>query len=187
MRWNRNVSNEKDDPRQIMLASMDANYDILLAFGLALEVMVDCCEGERGEFVFCPGDKTAKAMKKVYYRLMKEHALDAPEFRCTYPGPLGTHSTRKFGLTRCRWNGYRNDKGNYCGCFKAQRKVLDRYCDTTLPWVDIKTNVALCVSDPCAYKSKEGSGVTDAWISKYVCPSIRHVYCKGISVLLGKA
>eukprot|EP00957_Ditylum_brightwellii_P063542 4822649-Ditylum_brightwellii.AAC.1 len=64
MRWSKNVSDERDAPRQIILASMDANYDILLAFGLALEVMVDCCKGEHGEFVFCPGDKTTNAMKK---------------------------------------------------------------------------------------------------------------------------
>eukprot|EP00957_Ditylum_brightwellii_P052862 4007855-Ditylum_brightwellii.AAC.1 len=83
---------------------MDANYDILLAFFLALEVMVDCCKGEHGEFVFCPGDKSTEAMKKVYYRLLKEHVLDAPEFCCKYPDTLGTHSTRKFGMTRCRQN-----------------------------------------------------------------------------------
>eukprot|EP00957_Ditylum_brightwellii_P007621 576558-Ditylum_brightwellii.AAC.1 len=46
MRWSKNVSDERDAPCQIMLASMDANYNILLVFGLALEVMVDCCEGE---------------------------------------------------------------------------------------------------------------------------------------------
>eukprot|EP00957_Ditylum_brightwellii_P150902 11490460-Ditylum_brightwellii.AAC.1 len=64
MRWSKNVSDKRDAPRQIMLALMDANYDILLAFSLTLEVMVDCCKGERGEFVFCPGDKTTNAMKK---------------------------------------------------------------------------------------------------------------------------
>eukprot|EP00957_Ditylum_brightwellii_P091443 6963107-Ditylum_brightwellii.AAC.1 len=187
MRWSKNVSNKQDAPCQIMLASMDANYDILLAFGLALEVVVDFCIGEHGEFVLCPGDKTTEAMKKVYYRLLKEHALEAPEFRCTYSGPLGTHSTRKFGMKRCRRNVYHKDKGNYRGCFKTQRRVLDRYCDTKLPWVDVKINVALCVGGLCAYKLKEGSGLTDDWISKYVCPSIKHVYGEGVSILLGKA
>eukprot|EP00957_Ditylum_brightwellii_P173812 13232341-Ditylum_brightwellii.AAC.1 len=37
MRWSKNVSNERDVPHQIMLALMDANYEILLAFDLALE------------------------------------------------------------------------------------------------------------------------------------------------------
>eukprot|EP00957_Ditylum_brightwellii_P153539 11685995-Ditylum_brightwellii.AAC.1 len=140
-----------------MLALMDANYVILLAFSLPLEVMVDCCEGKHGDFVFCPGDKTTNAMKMVYYRLLKEHALEALEFHRMYPGPLGTHSTRKFGLTRCRWNGCHKDEDDDCGRFKTQRRVSDRYCDTTLPWVDDKTNVALCVGGPFAYKLKEGS------------------------------
>eukprot|EP00957_Ditylum_brightwellii_P124042 9455469-Ditylum_brightwellii.AAC.1 len=39
IKWSKNVSDKRDASRQIMLASMDANYDILLAFGLALEVM----------------------------------------------------------------------------------------------------------------------------------------------------
>eukprot|EP00957_Ditylum_brightwellii_P021879 1649911-Ditylum_brightwellii.AAC.1 len=47
--------------------------------------------------------------------------------------------------------------------------------------------VALCDGSPCAYKLKEGSGVADVWISKYDCPSIRRVYGKGITTLLGKA
>eukprot|EP00957_Ditylum_brightwellii_P140832 10727832-Ditylum_brightwellii.AAC.1 len=46
--------------------------------------------------------------------------------------------------------------------------------------------MVLCVSNLCAYKLKEGSGVTDAWISKYVCPSIMHVYGKGIPHCLGR-
>eukprot|EP00957_Ditylum_brightwellii_P164331 12510356-Ditylum_brightwellii.AAC.1 len=92
------MSNEWDAPHQIMLPSMDANYDVLLAFSLTLEIMVDCCEGEHLEFVFCPGDKAAKAMKHVYYRFLKDHALDAPGFCCKYPDPLGTHSTREFGM-----------------------------------------------------------------------------------------
>eukprot|EP00957_Ditylum_brightwellii_P072999 5547464-Ditylum_brightwellii.AAC.1 len=141
MKWSKNVSNERDAPHQIILASMDANYDILLAFGLALEVMVDCCKCKCGEFIFCSGDKK---------------------------------------------NGYLKDEGNYYRHFKAQRRVSDRYCDTTLRWVDVKKNVVLCVGDTCAYKVKEGSGATGAWISQYVCPSIRAVYGKGIVTLLGK-
>eukprot|EP00957_Ditylum_brightwellii_P111177 8477452-Ditylum_brightwellii.AAC.1 len=62
-----NVINERGAPCQIMLASMDANYNILMVFGLALEVMLDFCKGGYGEFVFCPGGKITKTMKKLYY------------------------------------------------------------------------------------------------------------------------
>eukprot|EP00957_Ditylum_brightwellii_P050670 3841725-Ditylum_brightwellii.AAC.1 len=44
MMWSKIMSNERDAPHQILLASMDANYKILLAFGLALEVIFDCCK-----------------------------------------------------------------------------------------------------------------------------------------------
>eukprot|EP00957_Ditylum_brightwellii_P103020 7851605-Ditylum_brightwellii.AAC.1 len=125
-------------------------------------------------------------MKKLYYRLLKEHVLDAPEFRCKYPGTLGTHSTRKFGMTRCRQNGCHKDEGNCCGHFYVQKRVLDKYCNTTLPWVNAKTTVALCICNLCAYELKEGIGVTDVWINQYGCPSIRTIYSKGTATLFGK-
>eukprot|EP00957_Ditylum_brightwellii_P113774 8673946-Ditylum_brightwellii.AAC.1 len=59
-RWSKNVCEERDAPNQIILGSMNANLHILLAFGMALHVMVDCCEGEFGEFVFCPGNGEAR-------------------------------------------------------------------------------------------------------------------------------
>eukprot|EP00957_Ditylum_brightwellii_P197757 15065786-Ditylum_brightwellii.AAC.1 len=63
-----------------MLGSMNANFDIWLAFGIALLVMVACCEGEFGEFVFCPGSRKQETMKANYNCILKENALDVPEF-----------------------------------------------------------------------------------------------------------
>eukprot|EP00957_Ditylum_brightwellii_P124836 9515782-Ditylum_brightwellii.AAC.1 len=54
-------------------------------------------------------------MKANYYRMPKENVLDMPNFCQKYPGPLGTHSTRKYGMTQCRQNGCHNDESNYCG------------------------------------------------------------------------
>eukprot|EP00957_Ditylum_brightwellii_P094089 7163482-Ditylum_brightwellii.AAC.1 len=125
MRWSKNVSEERDAPRQIMLGSMNANFDILLAFVIALHVMVDCCEGEFGEFNFCPDNRKTDTMKANYYCMLKENVLDVPEFNCKYPGPLGTHFTRKYGMTQCRRNECHKDEGDYCGCFKAQKRVSD--------------------------------------------------------------
>eukprot|EP00957_Ditylum_brightwellii_P068586 5207241-Ditylum_brightwellii.AAC.1 len=84
-------------------------------------------------------------MKANYYRMLKENVLDVPEFDCKYPGLLDTHSTRKYGITQCSKNGYHKDESNYHGNFKAQKRVSDGYCDTMLPWVDMKSNVAHCV------------------------------------------
>eukprot|EP00957_Ditylum_brightwellii_P052938 4014006-Ditylum_brightwellii.AAC.1 len=61
-------------------------------------------------------------MKANYYRILKENALDVLEFNCKFPGPLGAHSTRKYGLTRCRRNGCHKDEGDCCGRFKAQKR-----------------------------------------------------------------
>eukprot|EP00957_Ditylum_brightwellii_P006529 494655-Ditylum_brightwellii.AAC.1 len=63
-----------------MLGSMNANFDILLAFGIALHAMVDCCEGVFGEFVFYPGNRKPDTMKANYYHMLKENVLDLPEF-----------------------------------------------------------------------------------------------------------
>eukprot|EP00957_Ditylum_brightwellii_P101594 7743118-Ditylum_brightwellii.AAC.1 len=93
MWWSKNVSEERDAPRQTMLGSMNANFDILLAFGIALHVMVDCCEGKFGEFFFCPGNRKPEAVKANNYCILKEN----------------THSTRKYGMTWCRRNGCHKD------------------------------------------------------------------------------
>eukprot|EP00957_Ditylum_brightwellii_P171939 13090509-Ditylum_brightwellii.AAC.1 len=63
-----------------MLGPMNANFDILLAFGITLHVMVDCCEGKFGEFVFCPDNRKPEPMKANYHCMLKENALDMPEF-----------------------------------------------------------------------------------------------------------
>eukprot|EP00957_Ditylum_brightwellii_P128807 9825481-Ditylum_brightwellii.AAC.1 len=125
-------------------------------------------------------------MKSNYYCMLKENALDVPELNHKYPGPLGTHFTRKYGMTRCRRNGCHEHESNYHGRFKVQKRVSDHYCDTTLPWVYAKTNVALCVDSACTYVLKEGSGITDDWICEFVCPSIRTVYSDGVAALLWK-
>eukprot|EP00957_Ditylum_brightwellii_P005872 445749-Ditylum_brightwellii.AAC.1 len=93
-----------------MLGSMNANFDILLAFGIALHAMVDCCEGEFGEFVFCPGNTKPDTMTANYYCMLKENVLNLLEFNRKYPGPLGTHSTRKYGMTWCRRNRCHKDE-----------------------------------------------------------------------------
>eukprot|EP00957_Ditylum_brightwellii_P119506 9117998-Ditylum_brightwellii.AAC.1 len=36
MRWRKNMSEERDAPHQVILGSMNAKFDILLAFGIAL-------------------------------------------------------------------------------------------------------------------------------------------------------
>eukprot|EP00957_Ditylum_brightwellii_P143408 10925241-Ditylum_brightwellii.AAC.1 len=64
-------------------------------------------------------------MKENYYCMLKKNVLYVPEFNRKYPDPLGTHSTRKYGLTQCRRNGYHKDKGNYHGHFKVQKRVSD--------------------------------------------------------------
>eukprot|EP00957_Ditylum_brightwellii_P101595 7743118-Ditylum_brightwellii.AAC.2 len=51
----------------------------------------------------------------------------------------------------------------------------------------MKTNVALCIDGACACALKEGSGISDAWICDFVCPSIRTVYSDGVAAMVGKA
>eukprot|EP00957_Ditylum_brightwellii_P161245 12277257-Ditylum_brightwellii.AAC.1 len=83
--------------------------------------MVDCCEGGFGELVFSPDNRKPETLKVNYYHMLKENILDVPRFNYKYCGPLGTHSTRKYGMTRCRRNGCHKDEGNYRGCFKSQK------------------------------------------------------------------
>eukprot|EP00957_Ditylum_brightwellii_P034797 2637165-Ditylum_brightwellii.AAC.1 len=53
--------------------------------------------------------------------------LDAPEFWWKYPCPLDTHSTRKYGMTQCRQNGYHTNEENYHWCFKEGSWITDAW------------------------------------------------------------
>eukprot|EP00957_Ditylum_brightwellii_P114639 8742262-Ditylum_brightwellii.AAC.1 len=71
------------------------------------------------EFDFALSACTRWSQNANYYCILKENVLDVPEFNHKYPGPLGNHSTRKYGLTWCRRNGCHKDEGDYHGRFKA--------------------------------------------------------------------
>eukprot|EP00957_Ditylum_brightwellii_P128323 9787813-Ditylum_brightwellii.AAC.1 len=58
-------------------------------------------------------------MKANYYHMLKENVLDVHKVFQKYPGPLGTYSTREYGMTWSRKNGYHKNEGDYHGHFKA--------------------------------------------------------------------
>ena len=67
------------------------------------------------------------------------------------------------------------------------RRISDRYTDLTLEVVDGKVAAALCMGSPTKYVYREGSGLTDAFLSDEVCPHIHAKFGGRVAVVLGKS
>ena len=65
--------------------------------------------------------------------------------------------------------------------------ISDRYTDLTLEVVDSKVAAALCMGSPTKYVYREGSGLTEAFLSDEVCPHIHAKFGGRVAVVLGKS
>jgi hypothetical protein len=73
-------------------------------------------------------------------------------------------------------NGCRGEEKDLRGRWKRCKHVLDVYDDVDLPYPDAKVAGRLCVSGPCKYMVKVGSGVTDNFLLENVVPNVRTRY-----------
>ena len=66
------------------------------------------------------------------------------------------------------------------------KRMQDRYTDTQLDWPDANAASKLAGS-VVIYKAKDGSGVTDWWLSREIAPAITSSFNEGIGAILGRA
>ena len=102
-------------------------------------------------------------------------------------GPVGSHSNRKLASTLARRQGCTQDDVDCRDLWQNTRHISDGYTDLTLEVVDGKVAVALCMGGPTKYVCREGSGLTDAFLSDEVCPYIRAKFGGRVAVVLGKS
>jgi hypothetical protein len=121
----------------------------------------------------------------VYHTLSR--LWESPDFVPMAQGPVGTHSLCKFPSTYARRNGASIDDVESRGRWKKAR-VSDVYMDVTSPYPDAKVASILCVGGPCKYALKEGSGISEEWMSTYVVPSLanRPRISNQVSLVLAK-
>ena len=102
-------------------------------------------------------------------------------------GALGSHSTRKFAATFARRSGCSRDDVDARGRWKGQRRIVDIYIDSVLPYPDAKVAGALCIGGPIKYALRRDSRVSDDWILEHVTSGIAQVFPRSMAITLGKA
>lgn len=196
VRWSKNVQEERDCPKQLLMGSMNAKYCVLLGLVLYLEKWIGDGEGASSQWLFANGittaqdevelqEKEADACKAAYGRYMTKAVVKNDAFTKQAPGQVGTHSVKKIATTTCRQRGARTDDTDYRARWKI-KKIQDRYTDTQLYWPDIKAGSKLCEGGVCQYRVKEGLGVTDLWLATEICPNITGAFDSTVGAILAK-
>ena len=187
--WSKNVQEERDAPDQIILGAMDAKYCVLLGLACWLEYFIATGNEGISEYLFAiegtddPAVINRRASNCLKYVLGDD---DLVEMILETGGKRGTHSTRKFATSRARRNGCYRDETDWRARWK-RKSQQDKYAECTVPWPDAKVASALCKGGPIHYSVKEGSGISEEWILRYVCPAIRTCYGRSLSLVLGRA
>ena len=211
LRWSKNVSEERDCPKQIILGSADTRYCVLLGLSIFEESWIESGGGTVGPWLFCDGDGTEMAnaedgagandgdevdprkdsrdairTKTACAKVLREEVFRNEAFvRAPYPQPLGMHSTRKYGTTRSRRRGTPKDFVDYRARWRIKR-MQEKYADVLLPWPDVKAAASLCVGGPVKYKVKEGCGISDEWLVLHVAPGIASQFGNEVAAILAK-
>ena len=65
--------------------------------------------------------------------------------------------------------------------------MQDRYTEIELNWPDLQAATGLCGLAPCVYLEREGSGITEEFLSHEICPGVTGSFSPGVAVILGRA
>ena len=195
-----NVLEERHCPSQIIMGYNDPNFCVLMNLGLYLESQFLTKPNDEGILnCFSFGTSSAMNTKKKASRVLKE-IFESDEFKAAFGDGkgldgqrllewlVGSHSVRKCAATHARRNGSPRDSIDIRGRWKHQKRQVDVYVDTTVPYPDAQVCSALCVGGAIRYDLVVGSGLDDCWILEHVVPKIReHHYCKKAAAVLGRA
>jgi hypothetical protein len=196
LRWTKNCMEERDAPMQIILASMDPNYCLIIALSIYLQFAYEFTNAAQSEFLFCDSGEDPIAVKKQFSSLLLRkvfESVDWIEHQQTAGNDrrrnnnCGTHSIRKMACTVVRLAGRSQDEVDVRGRWRDTQRVSDRYTSITLPFVDAHVASALCIGGPAKYEYKEESNVTDHWMVHDFVPHIAATLGNRVAVVLGKA
>ena len=173
IRWSKNVMEERHSPKQMIFASMDTRYCVLLSLGIYLEEWCQVGDGLGNPYVFGRSDNP-NTNKTYIANKLKQHIWNATDDTggSMLEGSqlLGTHSFRKFAASYAMRNGCPRDYVAARGRWR-KRQVVDRYIDIELPYPDAKVASVLAVGGPIKYVVKNGSGILDTWLLTHVLPN----------------
>ena len=168
------------------------DFCVLTLLSIHLQYLLEFLNGENSDFLFCDSGETPETVKALIGKAIRDHVTNNEGCRNLQEegvnsGPVGSHSNRKLASTLARRQGCTQDDVDCCSHWQNTWHISDRYTDLTLEVVDGKVAVALCMGSPTKYVYREGSGLTDAFLSDEVCPHIRVKFGGRVAVVLGKS
>lgn len=181
MCWSKNLLDERSTSDQIVLGAGDPSYCTLLALAIHLETNTS------NGLIHSSECRLFGIDKQIASKRFKAIVEDEDFEKSGGNGELGSHSTRKFAATFARRNGCSRDDVDARGRWKGQRRVVDMYIDSSLPFPDAKVAGSLCIGGPIKYVLRQDSRVSDDWIVENVTPGIAGVFPRSMAVTLGKA
>jgi len=188
MRWSKNVTEERDAPTQIVLASMNSLHCVHLSLAVYLEIFLSRGEDRGSIYLFncleCDGPVELNRSARKFF---ENDIFSSPQFVKTKPGNLGSHSVKKRATTRARASGCKKDHVDYRARWKNLKRQQDRYTENELVYPDAEVAGVLCHGGPCEYAIKEGVNISKEWIVEHVTPNISRVFGNGVAFILGKA
>ena len=200
LNWSKNVGDERDEPWQIVMGSMDTMYCVLVSMAVCLEMNMRAnASAGNSPYVFLFSDDVAVPsgglnVKSIAQIVFGQKVFKMEQFRNAADSGslLGSHSIRKYAATHARKCGCNKDEKDIRGRWKSKGRVSDVYDDVE----------KLCIGGACFYlfPNKDvnvNGGVVDATIGNniemlktsvltHVVPNINHRVPESCALVLGK-
>ena len=165
VKWSKNIYEERDSPKQIMMGARNTYYCIILGLALFFDAWWKD-ERQQAKHIFNIRDTTKRTKDAVFHHIKNEWESGAVNI--VKEGKFGTHSNRKRAYTKMRRSGISRDWADIRGRWKSRKTASDRYQDTSLPYPDAKAASALCDGGPIKYVVRDGFNISDHWIDEHV-------------------
>ena len=150
LHWSKNVREQRDCPKQIMLGSMNPDYCVMLSLAVFLEEWIERGQGRTSQWLFSNGTTTLTSpeediQKEVdrckgglytqLKRIVKSKTFVPDPAVANSRSTLANHSTKKYATTHGRRRGVLKDFMDYRARWRSKR-IQEVYTDTVLPWPD---------------------------------------------------
>ena len=179
MCWSKNVLDEQSTTDQIILGAGDPVFCTILALAIHLETNIGSGLIGKETTLFGINKQLASSSLKMI--------LEEDDFERSADGELGSHSTRKFAATLARRNGCSRDDVDMRGRWKGQKRIVDTYIDSQLPYPDAKVAASLCIGGAIKYELRGDSRVSHDWLIEHVAPNTATLFPTQMTIVLAKA
>ena len=119
VRWSKNIREERQVARQILLACNNPSYCNFLSLAIYLEVFLKIGDVKSSKYLFggisISADNTKNRAASIFMSIMNCNEFKIDENR---GDDLGTHSIRKYATTRATASGCTLDEVEVCGRWK---------------------------------------------------------------------